>query len=309
MPVIQTEPRCMNCDGYDQELFYKVFDSQWYPLKKTETVLRWRGFLVQIRRGRLLCSTGHLAEDFDLLRKYHIRIRPFNKVTGFNYEIDMSSVNETNLCKVFMEPNANYGMCGPNDFGFVDPDWNAFQRCTYGVKVPLKYLDMGVATLVKTLPLLGLHTVMSCAGHLSRSPEIFFKSAYHLKWASLVLPLFESSKNPVLNMPACVSPWTRDWLGHLWNVTNVNPGNELRSRYNVYSSIQALCEEIMDSSLTEQIRTSKSRFSKPSFFNLREMDRGHLATTGRGKGKGSGGICDDNNYRLCCGFADRNQIR
>ena len=66
---------------------------------------------------------------------------------------------------------------------------NSFFTCEYGVKITTVELDPGVALFVKTIPVCGLRTVLSCQGHLGSKtlwPEIYFHSKYDLLWAVMI---------------------------------------------------------------------------------------------------------------------------
>jgi len=150
-------------------------------------------------------------------------------------------------------------MSGPFDYGgrWVRESWNHFRNCSYGVKVPVCDLDPGVAMLTKTLALLGLHTVMSCDGHLEEPPSIWFMSIYHLRWAEAVLPEFHSSRG--LAAPPRSGDEDRGWLSYRWQPFPDAIGRDLAARYDRYGKIQALCAEIMDSGYAAAVRRRKAQ--------------------------------------------------
>jgi len=172
----------------------------------------------------------------------------------------LRSASDEALWRIFSSPNLRQGrMSGPFDYGgrWVRESWNHFRNCSYGVKVPVCDLDPGVAMLTKTLALLGLHTVMSCDGHLEEPPSIWFMSIYHLRWAEAVLPEFHSSRG--LAAPPRSGDEDRGWLSYRWQPFPDAIGRDLAARYDRYGKIQALCAEIMDSGYAAAVRRRKAQ--------------------------------------------------
>ncbi len=264
-----------NTSGYSKDLFDTVVkNTAGNKIKLVEQILRWRGFLVQKRDERILLSIGSPYEDIILLKEYGIKIKSLYEQHkyGFGAEIiDPEKLDMEGLSELFQLPGIN-GMTGPGDFGgmWLENNWKNFQECAFGVKVPVKYLDPGIALLVKVMPLLGLHTVMSCDGHLENPPVIYFRSKYHFNWAKVILPQcgwYSWSGN----LPDGYDP--SSWIGFSWKIFNRGIGNNYGSpteewqRHNIYfkyQNIQTFCEHIMDTDIAE-----KSRYLKKQ---LRETD-------------------------------------
>jgi hypothetical protein len=284
-----------NTSGYTQDLFDKVvkfsskgnflyenglrrsdiaiseiYEHAANKIEVVETILRWRGFLVKKKGEKIFLSAGSHYQDISLLGEYGIYTQNFSQSEdGFNSEIlNPDRLDMNCLSELFQLPSSHRGFTGPGDFGgLCSKNWNTFQRCAFGVKVPVKYLDPGIALLVKVMPLLGLHTVMSCDEHLDSSPIIYFKSKYHLNWAKVVLLQYGWK----YNLPDGYN--SSSWLGFPWKLFDYgikcefgNPTEEwqLRNIYLQYSHIQDFCKYIMNTDVAEKARHLKTQ--------LRETD-------------------------------------
>lgn len=249
--------------GYDRDLFDLVLATEDEKVSKCEKLLRWRGFLVQKKADRLLLSAGSPEADLDWLRRSRIGLKPLLEEPGFNHELDLKSISERTLFRIFSR-TTSHGMTGPFDYGgCVNYSFATFKRSKFGVKVPAINLDPGIALLVKVMPLIGCHTVMSCDGHLAEPSIIYFFNKYDLKWASKILSKLHDKNISLWRPPAIPEIFDRrGWMSYQWHVTDRPIGQDLAQRYAVYQSIQDLCYQIMDGGFAENVRSQKQELSE-----------------------------------------------
>ena len=260
--------------GYAQDLFERVIEHTDDALHRIEIVLRWRGFLVQRQGERLLLSQGSTPQDRAALRVHHIPVIEFTPQQGFNSEIvNPTEISVDRLQAIFQMRNRHRGLSGPFDFnGVVNPSWKSFTQLRYGAKVPVEFLDHGIALLVKVLPLLGLQTAMSCDGHLTKPPMIYFFSQYHLQWAKVALPQCVPLDNPLFSSWQFVAE-DNNWLRCIWSWAESGCGSDLEARWLCYSNIQHLCANIMDSDIAEKARRCKQNLKSPDDLQNPEKTR------------------------------------
>ena len=247
-------------------------------------VLLWRGFLVE-RRGDVLFLASHYPRD-DLMMLHQYGIlgehrsllkeaplnEPFPILSNSGFLNVRTWVSEESLFKLFATA-VRPGMSGPFDYGgWVNKSWGSFRRLQYGLKIPVRALDPGIALLVKTMPLLGLHTVMSCDGHMLKPPVIHFFSGYHLSWASVALPQFLPANDAFAARWRFVS-LGRGWLRYQWHLGTNGCGGALEERFELYSNIQRLCREIFRDDFAARARACKQRLSQPRDLEDREQCR------------------------------------
>lgn len=72
--------------------------------------------------------------------------------------------------------------------------WEHFKALRYGLKVPVKVLDPGVALMVKVLPWYGVATNLCCEGHPKgndpdtwNSPHVALVGEHHARWARMLV--------------------------------------------------------------------------------------------------------------------------
>ena len=275
---------CWNTSGYDRDLFEMVLRSVQPddPVGRVMEVLLWRGFLVE-RRGDVLFLASHYPRDdlmmlrrFGILREHPALLKeaplnePFPILSTSKSQNGKTLVSEESLFKLFAT-TVRFGMSGPFDYGGrVNESWGSFLRLQYGPKVPVRSLDPGIALLVKTMPLLGLHTAMSCDGHTREPPVITFFSRYHLSWASLALPQF-MPKNDAFAAQWRFGTVGGGWSQYQWHLGIKGCGRGLKRRFELYSNIQRLCRNIMYAELAAEARACKQRLTHPK--DLQDSER------------------------------------
>lgn len=308
---------------YEQRnsLYEKALSGVDGALKRTKEVLLWRGFLVMEIKNKLYLSSGSHPEDEDMLRSFYVNIQkePKPKKTGikkdwwqegqgalFPMDTDSSQDNvlpryslgeiepiedEDILRKIFVTPPIIIGFCSPSYFpGQTETDFRSFLMTRFGRKVPVEVLDPGVALLVKSLPLLGLDTAMSCEGHIPDEIQgnissgsyfevsehddttVWFFSKYHLKWAKRVVPQFLPEGDPF------ITQWTFEdkcewWRDCEWRLAPKGSITNFDEKFEIFNNIQRLARGILDShwdknghfdpenSLARRIRDSKKQLS------------------------------------------------
>ena len=246
---------------FGRELYDRVLQRTDDPIERSKEVLLWRGFPVKREGDTLYLAKGVHPYDIAMLERFTDVIEEDNRTLDTCARI-MPFARERRAFALFSARSRN-GMTGPFDWGgHVEDDWAAFHRLRFGVKVPVKHLDPGIALLVKILPLLGLHTVMSCDGHTEKAPIIHFMSEYHWKWAQVALPQFLPMDD------AFVRQWTfkeddRGWLKHQWLLASGGCGPDIEAQYALYANIQRLCRSIMFSGLAPRARETKQNMRGP----------------------------------------------
>ena len=159
-----------------------LFESEEWSAEKLFEMLSRRGFLVKFSEGKILLSAGHIKSDYEYLERYAL-MKPFLIKTdepSFPFQIDFNSFDKTKVLSMFTdapieaEPFFKYETRGDSLEAFVN---NRFGR-----KVPLEQLDIGVASFVKTLPLVSVVTSYSCDGHDKEAPSIEFNCKINMEW-------------------------------------------------------------------------------------------------------------------------------
>ena len=167
--------------GYRNYLTQLFADSSWNVESLAEMLAR-RGFLVKYVEGVIFLSAGHIKSDYQYLERYASR-KPFLIKTNepsFPFQVDFSAFDKSRVLGMFtdslseVQPFFKYETRGDNLRSFIN---NRFGR-----KVPLEQLDIGVASFVKTLPLLSVVTSYSCDGHDKEAPSIEFNCKINMEW-------------------------------------------------------------------------------------------------------------------------------
>ena len=79
-------------------------------------------------------------------------------------------------------------MSGPYDHGgILSRGFKTWKKCKFGVRAPVKNLDVELALIVKTLGCLGVITSYSCSGHGKAIPGIAMNSIFDAKWARALI--------------------------------------------------------------------------------------------------------------------------
>lgn len=202
--------------------------------------------------------------------------------------------DEDLLHRLLVTPPIIIWLCSANTIpGETGTDWESFLRTRFGRKVPVEVLDPGIALLVKTLPLLGLDTVMSCEGHMpgeikgsilgewygeasehdDNVPTVNFLSKYHLKWAQRVVPQFLPESDPF------ITQWTFEeepgWSGCQWRLAPAGSITNSDKKFEVFKNIQRLARGILENhwnaegcydpenSLVHKLRDYKRELTSP----------------------------------------------
>jgi hypothetical protein len=241
-----------------------------------DTLLR-RGFPVCLEdRGLALCS-GAMPEDVAFLtrllrqpRSGHVRSPSPLPVWHEEQKLLEVDIRDDGRLAAFrsrvlggrtVTPS---GMTGP-PCRITDRmnSFEGFQDCRFGARFPLKFIEEGVALLVKVLPWVGVLTSMSCEGHLDQDrtssaeramPNIWFYSHYHAEWCRLI---FERLCGDV----EIAHDWRFEksgdgWLDNVWHASSQPPDSPL-DQSRIFDRTQLMARRFFDPELCRRIRGAK----------------------------------------------------
>jgi hypothetical protein len=159
-----------------------LFESEVWSPEKLFDILSRRGFLVKFIDNKIFLSAGHIKSDYEYLERYASQ-RPFLIKTNepsFPFQLDFNSFDKVKVLSMFTD-----APCEAEPFFKYETRGDSFQSFVnnrYGRKVPLEQLDIGVASFVKTLPLVSVVTSYSCDGHDKEAPSIEFNCKINMEW-------------------------------------------------------------------------------------------------------------------------------
>jgi hypothetical protein len=164
--------------NYLTQLFSESF---WGPESLAEMLSR-RGFLIKYSERGIFLSAGHIKSDYEYLERYASR-KPFLIKTNepsFPFQINFQAFEKSKVLAMFTD-----ALSEVQPYFKIDSrgeSLNSFVNNRFGRKVPLDQLDIGVASFVKTLPLLSVVTSYSCDGHDKEAPSIEFNCKINMEW-------------------------------------------------------------------------------------------------------------------------------
>jgi hypothetical protein len=256
--------------GYDRDLFDRVLLGVSDPGERVKTILCWRGFLARRDGAGVFLCTGSMDCDVKMLQQFGFDVRRIEGHPDNWVEIlAPDAVADETLFQLFNRP-PRHRLPGP--FGFditFRQDWNTFKKRKFGAKIPVEILDLGIALLVKVLPLLGLHVIDACDGHLAYPPHIRLLSTHHLNWARLLLPSFAPQgkgfeRQWVFQSAPWNSPrWDFPEETGVWLLGTTGCGESLEGRFSFYTAIQSLAVNIMEGGRSSRLRKAKKRLLSP----------------------------------------------
>lgn len=230
-----------------EELLDRILGSETTPLGMTREILLWRGFLAITHGDDLYLSRGSHEEDITLLKQY-LEVEPVNpdQCTPDGTPLDVCcrvipTDNKRTLLRLLSGSFKSTGMIGSSDF-VRGPGENK----KFGRRVPVVWLDPGVALLTKILPFLRLEVWYSCEGHdRQSSPEIRFMKKEDLRWARVSLPQFLPPGDPT------IQSWTlkesEGWGGATWYLDSYGCSDDAEAVYNHFWKIQRFCRNVLNS--------------------------------------------------------------
>ncbi|MBI4024852.1 MAG: hypothetical protein HY360_07700 [Verrucomicrobia bacterium] len=242
--------------------------------------LLWRGFLAVKQGERILLSRGSPREDLETMQECGLHLR---RLRGRKWSAEVSLPPKTDAAALFESirnlPAANH-MTGPSDFGFMNRNENSFRRCKYGPRVPVECLDPGIALFVKTMPMCGIRTVMSCQGHPdspnpkdAKGPIVWVFSYWDLHWAQEVFrllathPEFARLRFKFFGLDKTAS---KDWEAWRFEIRMPNGGGH--DHRELFKRIQMAARVIMGNG--EEIRTRKAGYHFPELKSVSSAGRG-----------------------------------
>ncbi len=262
-----------------QDLIWKHL--QTLPLngeKLLVEALLWRGFLVfQDQEGVWLANGSHEADATVLqlvgdLVVVHIPSRTdrYCKISltdpDFSIDVARSIIG-------LPEHHAASHPGGFTGFGlgrWQKYSWKEYRKMKWGAKLPVcpanelgqpyvnDALDIGIALLVKALPLVGIATMLSCDGHGKDSASISFCFDWDLYWGNAV---FDELRFKPVN-----SEWQQ-----VHNGMTISPKNGFgdESTILMLQDIQQCARQILDQKVIAKVRKSKQQTLDTFSFNGR----------------------------------------
>jgi hypothetical protein len=229
---------------WDNGLMNTIWGKEIAASEFTKEILLCRGFIPEdpenLSLGLSIKSSSPLDQEY-LLKHYKT-----DNIDKMSYKSIRAMYDDVHSHGQFA-----YGISGINDFsGMLNENFQTFRKCKFGVKVPVSYLDPGIALLVKTLPLIGVMTAMSCGGHLKDDPVIIIRNEYHLNWVRHVFTyLFGAVEGfSIVNDDT-------SWQGcKLVFATNKSDES---SYFNAYWKAQTMARFLLDQDNSQKIRAAK----------------------------------------------------
>jgi len=155
---------------------------------------------------------------------------------------------------------------------------DGFLQTAYGSKVPIPRLEAGIALLVKVLPLSGIRSSMSCAGHIHSdhisAPRIYLFGQYHLAYLRHIMTTcfgeysiaktwtFTHTPGPTSTRRKNFDP---DWASGLFQAHAdwVDASLESRRSYaHVLDDLHAIAKRMMDPHLAAHFRSIKNDWAR-----------------------------------------------
>lgn len=226
-----------------------------------ESLLR-RGFLAYSDNEGMWLGTGSHFEDIYALRcidglKVDVVTGHYERLARIQY--DVSNLQLTAIIKSIIAIPEHRGMSGHYGMGsYLSSAWNQYKAMKWGAKKSIcridgnEGLDLGVALLVKALPLARVATMYCCDGHGENGAYITFHFPWDELWGECVFL--------VLNVDLPNSYWK--WGGgHL----TINPcsGFGDTSVKLMLDDIQKFSRHLMNEEIINKIGRARTRTLEP----------------------------------------------
>lgn len=153
--------------------------------------LLWRGFLTaRDERGGIFLLHGSHNDDLAVLVDLRCVVKRLDD-EKYLASVSLGSAPSSQVPeRILSLAPKNHPTGQPRYLGTTAV---SFFACQYGFKCSTIELDPGVALLVKSLPVCGTRTVLSCQGHPGAMrrwpavwPEIYFYTKYDLQWTVML---------------------------------------------------------------------------------------------------------------------------
>jgi hypothetical protein len=171
-----------------------IFRNLPWDEKYLEQVLLRRGFLVRLTEEGILYSSGNTKEDFNFLRKF-ANAEGFatpRECKIFPYKINFNFFKKERIDEMlFSAVSPGFGLT------FREPEdpIKDFIKHTFGFRLDLVPLDIGIASFVKALSIASIKTCHSCDGHDDKDPEIELLNEIHFEWFTYLVSNFFQKNN------------------------------------------------------------------------------------------------------------------
>ena len=225
--------------------------------------LLWRGFLAfRDEHGIWLGKGSHVA-DIEVLRlieslEVNVIDEDSTRAAAVRYRgNDLFDVAKKIIFLPQHQGFSRFGLGGWNQkSGWVQyrsMRWGAKKAVCPAVKLDSEYvydaLDIGVALLVKALPLIRVATALSCDGHMARSAHVSLYYPWDTIWAEMVL-----------NAIGTQTP-NSDWN---WNASDNSYSLTISPRYKgawreTYIDIQNVARQLLNQHLIDVIGQARER--------------------------------------------------
>jgi hypothetical protein len=186
--------------GSDRQRIRKIeqarLRSLWGTCRGAELVkeaLLTRGFLTTLdQRGLMLAEGSHVQDGRMLERIPDLFIRPGR---WSSCSISVGSAHARAIARRIIDIPDGKGFTSTGVGPFISASWRAYRKMRYGALLAIadQYsgsLDLGVALLVKALPLARVGTHMSCDGHGLKPARIWFWTRWDAFWFEAILGRF-----------------------------------------------------------------------------------------------------------------------
>jgi hypothetical protein len=237
---------------FDDALFERALNGV-PPAERLIETLLWRGFLVYPAAGEILVSVGSHQDDLRVLERLGITLLPSSNSRDAAAQIEhvLEPALERICRRVFLLDGIN-GMTGAYR---MKGDFRTWKKGVFGAKVPVQHLDPAIALLVKVLPLCGVLTCMSCDGHTTTAPKIWFHSQWDLNWCKAIVDVLSGAEER--REMDFLQDKQGGSMGYQWHLGKQGCGPHLDAQWLLYSSINRLARRIMHAARDGKIRAAK----------------------------------------------------
>lgn len=212
--------------------------------------LRMRGFLAiqdPHAPSAALLSVSHVS-DLGVLRRCS-SITPLQSPRAWGWRIQGERLSTWLFPSTLDRPK---GLTSVGFSAYVGSGWKSYQRMHHGARTAIAPLDIGVALLVRALPLIGIGTVWSCDGHARAPARVELATRWDAIWLQLALDDIWDRCFSTFGGPAC--RWNVDTLRAELTIRPMETGGGAR----LLHDILAVAETIMVPEVHSSLRRARA---------------------------------------------------